>query len=238
MELYIIRHGQSLNNSLDDSSRRVCDPPLTKAGEAQAERVAEHLKTASAFSGKRQPEGAQHPPGYGITRIFCSAHLRAMQTAAPIADALGIHPEVWIDIHEEWGIWLDHGDGRGPVGLPGMARSEITARFPNYVLPDAISEEGWWNRPPESPDEWTVRAARVAQELRDRFAATEERIALVTHGGFTNDLLHAILNGGPIEGVYFSHRNTAISRLDYQDGGEVQVVYLNRMEHLPLELVT
>ena len=66
----------------------------------------------------------------------------------------------------------------------------------------------------------------------------EERIAVVTHGGFMNDLLHAIADVGSADGIYFSHQNTGISRIDFMEDGTVRVRYLNWVAHLPPELVT
>ena len=89
----------------------------------------------------------------------------------------------------------------------------------------------------ESETEWVARSARVARELEDRFASTEERIAIVTHGVSGNCLLHALVNSEPDPGTYFSHQNTAISRVDFEED-RVNVCYLNRVDHLPTELVT
>jgi len=219
MELYLIRHGQSFNNAQDDSANRVCDPPLTEAGHEQAKRVAAHLRDGD----------------YGLEQIYCSAMLRTLQTIAPIAETLELTPELWIDVHEEGGIWLD--EGNGPVGFPGMRRSEIEGQFPGFVVPDEITEEGWWNRPQESQGALQTRALRVAQALKSRVDGTDLRLGIVTHGAFANALLQALISGGALAGVYFGHHNTAISRVDFVDG-MVRPRFLNRVEHLPQELRT
>ena len=230
MELYIIRHGQSSNNASGDDGQRVCDPPLTGIGEAQANQLARYLASDGGGAvGIR--------PGFRFDRLFSSPMLRAMQTAAPAGKALGIRPEIWIDIHEEGGIWLDEGDDRGEVGYPGLTRSEIETRFPGFVIPEAITEAGWWNRPPEVKSEWRARASRVASVLHERFAGTGERIGLVCHGGFANDLLHAVFAGMP-DSIYFENPNTAISRLDFNGKGWVQVRYLSLVAHLTPDLIT
>lgn len=238
MELYIIRHGQSANNAMAEGGRRVCDPPLTDIGEAQADRLARYLAAYGDGVQEVHAAGAQQNcAGFEFDRIFSSPMLRAMQTAAPVGRALGVRPEIWIDIHEEGGIWLDEGDGRGEVGYPGLTRTEIAARFPEFAVPETITEEGWWNRPPEIMTEWSARARRVASELYERFTDSGDRIALVCHGGFANDLLHAVFAGIP-DGVYFASPNTAISRLDFNGAGRVQVRYLGRVAHLTPELTT
>jgi 2,3-bisphosphoglycerate-dependent phosphoglycerate mutase len=219
MEVYLIRHGQSYNNAQDDSANRVCDPPLTDIGHEQAQRVAVHVRDGD----------------YGIQKLYCSAMLRTLQTVDPIAKALGLTPEIWIDVHEEGGIWLDRGEG--PIGLSGLCRSEIENQFPGFVIPDEISEDGWWNRPKESDDDLNARALRVAQALNDHRDAVDLKIGIVTHGAFANALLQAMISGSALPGVYFGHHNTAISRIDYVDG-MVRPRFLNRVEHLSQELRT
>ncbi|MAG34906.1 MAG: hypothetical protein CL878_01430, partial [Dehalococcoidia bacterium] len=143
MELYIIRHAQSSNNVLTDSSRRVTDPPLTTIGEQQAQLVAQHLTAVPEASAHLHPVAAHHNrAGFALTRLFTSPMRRALQTARPIGAALGRQPEVWVDIHETGGMFLDHHDGRGPVGTPGLTRVEIAA-------PAQSVGSGWlpWSRP-------------------------------------------------------------------------------------------
>ncbi len=238
MELYIIRHGQSANNAMAEGGRRVCDSPLTEIGEAQADRLAGYLVADGGGADRIHPAGMQQNcTGFGFDRLYSSPMLRAIQTSAPVGKAMGIRPEIWIDIHEEGGIWLDEGDGRGGVGYPGLTAGEINSRFPEFVVPETITDEGWWNRSPEVKSEWRARARRVVSVIHDQFAGTEERIALVCHGGFANDLLHAVFAGMP-DGVYFESPNTAISRMDFIGKGSVRIRYLSRVAHLPPELIT
>lgn len=235
MKLYIIRHAQSTNNALTDLRDRVCDPPLTELGRRQADILARHLATGSS----PVPWETDHP-GYGITRLYCSPMWRALQTAQPIGQALGLAPEVWIDVHERGGIYLDHGESGGIVGYPGKTRSEILAEFPNYILPDGITDQGWWHQGREDRAACHGRAIRVAEKLRDiqRCCAEDERIAIVSHGGFTDALLKALFNQLPDPQVYYHHFNTAISRVDFHSDGHLEVQYLNLVGHLPLELVS
>jgi broad specificity phosphatase PhoE len=241
MQLYIIRHAQSTNNALADIRDRVCDPTLTELGERQAGIVAGHLAAGIELVPSFNGAGQQNPGGYGITHLYCSPMWRALQTAEPIGRALGLRPKVWTDIHEQGGIFLDHQDGRGPVGYPGKTRAEIQAAFPHYVLPESVNERGWWNRDFE---EWTVchqRALRVAEELcawANGDGSQEKRIALVSHGGFIDALLKALFSHPPEHRVYYYKYNTAVSRIDFREDGRLNVRYVNRVDHLPPELVT
>jgi 2,3-bisphosphoglycerate-dependent phosphoglycerate mutase len=231
MEVFLIRHGQSFNNTLPDGAGRVADPPLTETGEKQAERVATHLRDAAAKMIFGVSDGVPDE-GYGITRLCCSAMLRCLQTSEPIGKALGLRPEIWTDVHEEGGIWLE-----GEPDLPGMTRSEISSRFPDVVLSDEVSEDGWWLRPQETQAQWRTRAKLVGEQLMGEMAESDERIAVVTHGGFTSDLLSELLNGGPLTDGGFSTRNTSIAHIRFEPG-QFHLTCLNRLEHLPADLVT
>ena len=229
MYLYLIRHGQSFNNTLPTGEGRVADPPLTDTGEKQVPLVADYLANGAA----KDPylEGGA-TAGFGITRLFTSAHLRCLQTSKPIAEALRIDPVIWPDVHEECGIWLD-----GYETLPGLTRSEITERFPRVEIPEAITNQGWWDRPIETESEWVERAGRVARQLWDDYADTDERIAIVTHGGFIKDLVGALVTEGPVPNGLLSVRNTSITHFSFFEG-ELIIGDVNRIDHLPPDLVT
>lgn len=245
MELYLIRHGQSANNALPDDNGRVHDPPLTALGQQQAAAVAQYVKNAiqpdpiiaSPQTGQTQP---LRQVGYGITHLYSSAMYRALQTAAPIGQALGITPQVWVDIHEHGGIYLDHADGRGKVGFPGKTRTEILAEFADYILPENLTEQGWWNQGYEELAACQLRAVQVAKQLREWAVGIHQdaRVALVTHGTFMDNLIKALLNYGQANGHFHWHYNTAITRLDFVREDFTVVRYINRIEHLTPELVS
>ncbi len=237
MELYLIRHGQSTNNALMDPTHRECDPPLTELGQRQAQLLAQHL--ANGFNPKYfgMSSDDDDSRGYRITRLYCSPMWRALQTAQPISQALGLAPEVWIEIHEHGGIYLDHGEDGGIVGYPGKTRSEILQEFPNYVLPEGITEQGWWRDGREEIADCHARAIKVAEQLRS-WANTEECIALVSHGTFIDALLKALFNQLPGYHLFYHHHNTAITRIDFDAEGRLHLRYLNRIDHLPPELIS
>ncbi|MGA1199481.1 MAG: histidine phosphatase family protein [Candidatus Latescibacterota bacterium] len=225
MELYLIRHGQSQNNAWGDSDKRVADPALTEIGHQQAQLVADHVRDADQLEAGK---------GYGFDRLFCSAMLRTLQTTAPIAKALNLTAEIWLDWHEEGGIWLEE-DGE-TKGFPGLTRKEVEEQFPNFKIPDTFAHDGWWNRSRETLDEMAERAKRVAAVIENEFVGQEIRIACVTHGAFANVLIQTLVSGGVLPGVYFGHYNTGISRIDFAD--MVRPRFINRTEHLPVLLRT
>lgn len=235
MELFLIRHGESTNNSLEMVlgenylNGRSQDPELTEKGERQAACAAAFL----AGGGHLHPaERATGRPF--LDQLYCSAMIRALHTAQLIGKALGLRPQVWLDIHEVGGIYLDQGEEQ--VGFPGQTRSQLLERFPEAALPSQLTEAGWWNRGFEEPHQGQGRAIGVAQELRRR-AGESRRIGLVSHGDFMNNLLKALGDQLPWPGGYYEHVNTGITRIDLPPAGRMVVKYLNRADHLPAELL-
>ena len=241
MELFIIRHGQSANNALPDIRDREVDPPLTDLGRRQAHLLAEHLATGATHDWVTDPATGTAEPrlrkGFGITALFCSPMYRGMQTAEPVGRALGLAPQVWIDIHEQGGMYLDHGGAEGRVGYPGRTRSEISAEFPSFQLPPGITGNGWWSQGYEDAPATAGRAIRVAEQLRG-MAGSVERVAIVSHGGITDFLLKALLGQLPGEHIRYTHHNTAVSRLSLRLGASIVVRFLNRVDHLTLEMLS
>ena len=218
------------------------DPALTDLGQRQAQAIAEHLASGinpeMSVGVSAEDTSVRRRRGYGITRLYCSAMYRALLTTQPISRALDLAPEVWVDIHEHGGIYLDQEEG--PVGYPGKTRAEILAEFPNYLLPDGITDQGWWRQGQEDWPACQGRAIRVAGELRQlaQQVGEYERVVIVSHGGFINALLKALLDHLPSPDIFYHHFNTAITRVDFEAEGRLAVRYLNRIPHLSPELVS
>jgi 2,3-bisphosphoglycerate-dependent phosphoglycerate mutase len=243
MELYIIRHGQSTNNvsMIYDAKDREADPPLTELGQKQAAKVADYLANGVNFDQWFERKADEHETklGFGITRLYCSPMLRTLQTSLPISKALNLQPEVWTDLHEHGGLHLDTGDERGILGFPGLGRSAMSEQFPGYVLPETITEAGWYD-PSHGVEDIAgamARAIRVASALKAQ-ATSQQRIALVIHGTFADALIKALMNMLPNHEVYFLMYNTGITRIDFRKDGKTVPRYMNRVAHLPTDEVS
>jgi 2,3-bisphosphoglycerate-dependent phosphoglycerate mutase len=246
MQLYIIRHAQSVNNALlEDITLRVRDPELTEVGHKQAQFLAQYLSNGINLEDlvtypADAVERTHHHP-YQFTHLYCSAMHRSMQTARPVADALSMPPEIWVEVHEHGGIYL-HENGT-IQGYGGLTRSQIESLFPTYTVPEVITEAGWWN-PDYGQEDITschARAMRVAENLRQRATkpeASDETVAIVTHGTFIDSLLKAFTETLPGHRYFHWHYNTGITRLDLRQNGQVVIRYINRVTHLPAELIT
>ncbi len=245
MKLFLIRHAQSANNYLAEQAKleeymdqRSAEPPITEIGQRQAQLVADHLAN-NAHPESGQERGNPHQRGYGFTRLYCSPMLRTMQTALPISKALGLKPELWMDIHEHGGIFQGDPQKGTVVDCFGLTRQEMLAQFPDYVLGDEVTDKGWWPGGYEEMEGCYQRAHRVAEQLCEwGKTLPNERIALVAHGTFMDALLKAILGQDFASQFYYSHYNTAITRVDYTPRGFILLRYINRTEHLPADLIT
>jgi 2,3-bisphosphoglycerate-dependent phosphoglycerate mutase len=246
MQLYFIRHGQSINNANADNNeyKENPDPFLTERGLEQAELLAKYLKENQAVTNDKS-WNAQNQHGFGLTHIYTSLMERAAMTAAPAARALGIPFTAWKDIHEEGGIYAREKD-ENKKGLPGKPRSFFEKNIPKLSLPDDFDESGWWNRPFESDEERQLRADRVLAELiarhGDREGQPEERVALVSHGGFFMRFMCTLLKLPWRQGAHgmrswFLLNNCSISRIDIHRDW-LTICYINRTEYLPVRLIS
>jgi broad specificity phosphatase PhoE len=213
MELYLIRHAQSLNNERPEQDR-VEDPPLTDIGHRQCSCLATWI------------------PSLKLTRVVTSPFLRALQTADHIGRSVRLAPEVRIDLHEQGGCVS------GPTrdvfaGRPGMTRSQIRSTFPEFSIAPDIDVDGWWrSKPFETEDVARARAARLLAQTIEEFAATQERVAYVMHGDFKR-LFLAQLYGEPLQ----TPVNTSVTRILIRPDG-CRLEDYNQMDHLPADLVT
>jgi 2,3-bisphosphoglycerate-dependent phosphoglycerate mutase len=246
MHFYFIRHGQSENNHLWAQSNsyddRVADPALTAVGERQAELLA-RLLAAPGIADASRDATVQDVEGFHITHVYCSLMDRAVATGHKVAEALDLPLLGWIDIHETGGMFLYDEETDTHTPQPGHSRSYLLAHYPRLVLPDEATEAGWWNRPFEVKDARPPRARRVREALLARHGGSDDGVAFVSHGGFFNYLLRAFLGLSDLEPedapnrLWFSANNASITHIAF-DGERRAVMYMNRVDFLPRDLIT
>lgn len=183
MNLFIIRHGECLGQC-DPAYYTDPDSPLSARGEAQAHWVAHQLRAEQ------------------MSHILSSPLLRSLATAHIIADVLASAPvDVWLDMREAW-----------DTPYRGVGRSILQQRFPRALLPPTIADEGWDHPGDASYERFFARATDVLHRIKTNFEPTD-RIALVTHGGFANALLHAILKIALVTPQWFELANGSLSHI-------------------------
>jgi 2,3-bisphosphoglycerate-dependent phosphoglycerate mutase len=262
MQLYFIRHAQSANNALWDQIGsgigRNSDPPVTIKGQQQANHLADYLKSAQqGFSS--DGKDLQNTSGIGLTHLYTSLMLRAVQTSAVIAEKLEMPLISWVDLHEGGGIYIDDEKTGEAIGLSGNGRSFFEEHFPTLILPDWLDETGWWNRPFEERTERRARARRFLAELTLRHGQSQDRVAVISHGGFFNHIMAVLLKLPEVNRfaspqavaelnqdnviltaereIWFSLNNASITRLDFVEE-EIKLAYMNRVDFLPKDLIT
>ncbi len=240
MQLYFIRHAQSENNALWDrtgsSEGRSEDPELSELGKQQAKLAAKFLshtdEDVEEFTHDSQNRG-----GFGLTHLYSSLMIRSVETGTAISEATGVPLVGWKELHETGGIYLKNPDSGEREGLAGNTRSYLLNRFPQIQLPETITDEGWWNRAFELEEEFLPRAREVLKTLLGEHGGTDHHVAIVSHGGFYNVFLTALLNLNVERRTWFSLNNVGITRVDFRED-EVFLVYMNRVDFLPKGLVT
>jgi len=244
--LYLVRHAQSENNVIwdgsDDHPDRLPDPEITELGHRQAQALGEHLAHPRAEP-RQHPFADTEQAHFGLTHVYCSLMTRSILTGEYIAQACGLKLEALPDIFEKHGIYDVDANGN-LQGLPGPGREYFEQRFDNLELPDELNDDGWWNRPVEDELSFLQRMQKVVANARQRLSNSDDCIAMVAHGDFIDQFVNELMGVVRHQPNYDNHwvanwtfHNTSISRLDFF-AGSCNVVYSNRIYHLPNDLVT
>jgi broad specificity phosphatase PhoE len=165
--MILLRHGQSEFNLHFTATKRdpgIVDAPLTVLGHAQAATAAERLADA------------------GIGRIIASPYTRALQTAAPLARALGLPVQVTPLVRERYKFACD-------IGSP---RTTLRQTWPTHDF-SAIGEV-WWPDQEEHADQVIERAHRFRADM----AALPDwtHTLVVSHWGFILSMTgKSVMNG-------------------------------------------
>jgi len=217
--LYLIRHAQSENNAKPDAER-IPDPGITPLGVEQSERLAASIDR------------------YRPTRLYCSPFLRSLQTLSPVAKKLQLQPRVRQDLYEQGGCHRGYVDGQR-FAEPGMSRSEISVRFPDWHLDKRITQAGWNDL---AGYEKIEQARRRAQRVKEWYEQqpddhSDHRVAMMIHADFKVRLLEAFLGFDDLDPHIVEPINTSISCL-IRENGRWRLDYWNHFHHLPTELVT
>ena len=160
---------------------------------------------------KRLPEALSRFP---ISRVVSSPQRRAIQTAEPVAAAR----ELPVEIDDRFAEY----DRALPLYIPiEQIRDENPqewARMAQGHLPSAVDEDAF--------------RARVGAAVDDLVAAAdpEDTVAVFSHGGVINVLLHEIL--GTTRVLSFPIDYASLTRLLFSRTGQATVATVNSTEHV------
>ena len=188
MRICIARHGESLDD-IEDCYGGIADFPLTDKGRKQARDLAHQLKEAK------------------LQAIFSSPLVRARETADIIASELGGGISV---------IVIENLKERNSYGVLSGCNKERAKQIFGHVLKGLKEKPGYSKEPllgAEDFDEFVLRVHKVFKEVTDlALAQGIERLAIVTHGKFTQALFEYVFKIK--ENVYLDL--SALNIVDYK----------------------
>lgn len=206
-EIYLIRHGDALPDADGLLPGGYDLQNLSALGRKQAQALAERLRETH------------------FDAIYTSPITRTRQTAAPLAEALGLEATVVADLRE-----IELGEA-GPALPDGATPAEVAAQLRDRLRNIALraAETGYWSSIPGSEPGPAFRA-RVAA-AHDELAARHPggRIACFGHGGTINAYVATVL--GLERDFFFPVANTSISVVRVKGTRRV-VLALNDIYHL------
>jgi probable phosphoglycerate mutase len=201
--IILVRHGQTEWNA----ARRVqgqTDAPLDELGRAQADRVTARLS--------REP----------IAAIHTSDLSRALDTARPLATALGIPLHTLTALREmAYGPW------------EGLTVAEIESRYPEQYRTWRQDRLRFRLEGVETLEALHERAVEVGQAILAGHAG--QTLAVVGHGGMLRALLCALLGWPAAMGLQLRMDNASVSRVEYSAYGPSLVLF-NDTSHLAVPL--
>jgi broad specificity phosphatase PhoE len=192
MQLLLVRHALPHRTEAGEGA----DPELSEEGWEQARRLPEAL--------------ARFP----LARLISSPQRRALQTAEPVAKAVGLTVDI-DDRLAEYDRGLSH---YVPIEQVRKERPEEWARMADGRLPSSVDEDEF--------------RGRVGAALADIVAAADhdETVAVFSHGGVINVILHELL--GTKRLLSFPIDYVSITRLLYARSGFGTVAAVNTTEHV------
>lgn len=160
---------------------------------------------------ERLPEALDRFP---ISRVVSSPQRRAIQTAEPVAAARGLTVEIddrFAEYDRDLPLYI-------PVEQIREEMPEEWARLAQGHLPSAVDEDAF--------------LARVRAAVDDLVAAVdpEDTVAVFSHGGVINVLLHQIL--GTARLLSFPVDYASVTRLLFSRSGQATVAGVNGVEHV------
>ena len=194
MELLIIRHGLPVRRELTEGA---ADPELAPQGREQAEHLARYL--ASEL----------------IDAVYASPLARARETAAPLAELLGMEIRISPGVAE----WDQNSSEYVPVE---ELKAADDPRWHAML-------SGEWSSD-ESEDDFRTRVLESIETIVDDHRG--QKVAVVCHGGIINGYLSHVLGLGEFARGFFYPNYTSINRVAAASSGERSIVTINETSHL------
>lgn len=218
LELYIIRHGESMGNigyngRTDLTLREGVDPLLTEKGVNQAVAAGRYLS------------------GIDFDAVYSSALMRAVRTAGEIINkqlnpkTLYVHP-----VFSEMGI---------PEEYHAVSLAELRELCPTAFVADGVDLHSRLMESTSGKDEAGLfeRGARAIEYLRSKHK-NGEKVAVVSHAAFITYMVFYIMGyTEKVPAFDIDFNNTGITKVKfYKEGtnkyGDIVFEYINSTAHL------
>lgn len=216
LELYLIRHGQSIGNAgltkENPSLKEFNDPCLSSLGIEQAKKLGLYFSDIC------------------FDEIYSSALIRAVQTATEIIKQQPMKKELNIlPLLTEMGIQPDY---------LGCGMDEIRKIYPDSKLANGVDKNDSlivYNSP-DDEDGMFERAKTAIKYFRSRYK-NGEKIAVVNHAAFNTYLVFHLMGFSKTPVFDIDFRNTGVTKVTfYKHGtnkyGDIIFDYINNTKHL------
>lgn len=194
MELVFVRHGRPVHL---ENVAGAADPPLADVGHEQAARVGAWLTTA------------------GIDALYSSPMQRAMQTAAPFAEAAGMEMHIREHLRE-----FDHEDSSY---IPTEVLKETDPVAYQEMISNGFVSEGF--DPAQFRRDVVAEVDRIVADHRG------QRVAVVCHGGVINAYLGHCLDFPWDDYMRFDVDYSSISRVFVSSRLQRSIASVNERPH-------
>jgi 2,3-bisphosphoglycerate-dependent phosphoglycerate mutase len=205
-EIVLVRHGASEAAVVGSRFPLVdghSNPALSEAGHAQATMVAARLAKEE------------------MTGIFVSTLRRTQETAAPLARAVGIEPEVIPELRE---VFLGEFEG---------GEYRIRAGRGDPAIKRVFANESWAEVPGGEPaEEFAARTRAGVEQIVERVGPNTTAVAVV-HGAVIGELCRQAAASRPFAFVHSD--NGSISRIVVHEDGPWLLRTFNDISHLTVK---
>lgn len=170
-----------------------------------------HLSEEGIEQAKRLPDALARFP---IARLVSSPQIRAIETGQPVADALGLPIEVDERL-AEYDRDLEH---YVPIEQIATENPQELQRLIDGHLPSAVDETEFLTRVDAAVDDLIASAGH------------DDTVAVFSHGGVINVLLHRVLRTERLLSFHVDY--ASVTRLLASRTGRLGVAGVNATEHV------
>lgn len=194
MNVYFVRHGQSIFNATD--THQLPTTPLSPLGEQQAEFVAKRFLSIP------------------VERIYSSDLMRAKQTAQAIQKSIN-KPLIFSELIRE---------RKRPSEILGKNYADEHTKKITDLIEHKLDDSGWHYSDEENFFDIKKRARKFLDFLEDVSEENVKNVAVVTHGAFLKMVLLTIIFGDDFDShvfqAFYSNAkttNTGITVAEYKE---------------------